>query len=181
VLNGNLLLSGAIFRSDKDNARVPDPNNPGFNILAGNERVDGFELMAQGAITTDWNVSLGYDYLNSNTTQTTPGGPPLHFPLPFTPRSNATFWTTYNLTEQWQIGAGGQYMGARYAQTTAPIEQAPGYTVFDAMARYRINERFDVQLNVYNLGDTYYYDALHPAFVIPGAARSAMLTLNFHS
>ncbi len=177
----NLMLSGALFRSEKDNARIPDPDNPGFDILAGNERVDGFELLAQGAVTRDWNVSLGYDYLNSNTIKTAPGGPPLHFPLPFTPRSNATFWTSYNLTSQIQIGGGGQYMGARYAQTTAPIEKAPGYAVFDAMARYRFDKRFDVQLNVYNLTDKYYDDLLHPAFVVPGAGRSAMITLNYHS
>jgi outer membrane receptor for monomeric catechols len=49
------------------------------------------------------------------------------------------------------------------------------------MAKYTVNAKFDVQLNVYNIGDTYYYDMLHPAFVIPGAGRSAMLTLNYHS
>jgi outer membrane receptor for monomeric catechols len=49
------------------------------------------------------------------------------------------------------------------------------------MAKYAVSAKFDLQLNVYNIGDTYYYDMLHPAFVIPGAGRSAMLTLNYHS
>jgi catecholate siderophore receptor len=178
LMNDRLFLSGAVFRSEKTNARVPDPANPGFNMLGGNQRVDGFELQAQGAITPDWNIQLGYDYLSSNTLKTSPGGPPLHFPLPFTPRSNATFWTTYNVSPRIQIGGGGQYVGARYAN---PSELAPDYLVIDAMARYRFSEKFDLQLNVYNVGDKYYYDSLHPAFLIPGAGRSAMLTLNYHS
>jgi catecholate siderophore receptor len=180
MLDDRLLLTGALFRSEKLNARIPDPNNPGFNVLAGDQRVDGFELQAQGSITSGWNITAGYDYLNSDTIKTVAGGPPLGFPLPFTPRSSATLWNTYDISDQFQVGLGGQYQGARYAQTTAPIERAPGYLVADAMAKYRFSEKFDIQVNVYNLADKYYYDLLHPAFVIPGAGRSAMLTLNYH-
>jgi catecholate siderophore receptor len=181
VLNGQLMLSGSLFQTTKYNARIPDPSIPGFNELAGNEQVQGFELMGQGHITDAWDVSLGYDYLNSTTIKTTAGGPPLGFSLPFVARDNVTFWTTYWLDPNWQIGGGGQYLSARYAQTTAPIEQAPGYVVFNAMAKYVISPKFDVQVNVYNIADKYYYDMLHPAFVIPGAGRSAMLTLSYHS
>jgi catecholate siderophore receptor len=180
LLDQQLFLTGALFRSEKYNARLPDPANPGFDILGGDERVDGFELQAQGQITPDWNVTAGYDYLNSDTIKTAVGGPPLGFALPFTPRDNATFWSSYRILPDLQIGAGGQYVSARYAQTTAPIEQAPGYITFDAMAKYLLTDRFDLQLNVYNVTDKYYYDTLHPAFVIPGAGRSAMMTLNFH-
>jgi catecholate siderophore receptor len=62
-----------------------------------------------------------------------------------------------------------------------PVEQAPGYMTLDAMAKYTINDQMDVQLNVYNLTDKLYYDMMHFAFVVPGAGRSAMLTLNYHS
>ena len=181
ILDDQLMLSGSLFQTTKYNARIPDPSIPGFNQLAGNEQVQGFELLAQGRITDAWNITAGYDYLNSTTTKTVTGGPPLGFPLPFVPRSNFTFWSTYWLTPEWQIGGGGQYVGARFAQTTAPIEEAPGYFTFDAMAKYVISGKFDVQVNVYNIADKTYYDLLHPAFVVPGAGRSAMLTLNYHS
>jgi catecholate siderophore receptor len=180
LLDQQLFASAAIFRSEKTNARIPDPNNPGFNMLAGDQKVDGFELQLQGQITPLWNITAGYDYLNSDTIKTSPGGPPLGFELPFTPRDNATLWTTYNLTPAIQIGGGGQYVGRRYAQTTSPRESAPGYLVVDAMAKYRFSARFDLQLNVYNIGDKYYYDTIHPAFLVPGAGRSAMLTLNYN-
>ena len=179
LMGGALLLNGSFFETDKVNARIPS-SIPGFNILGGDQRVQGFELMAQGRIADDWNVSVGYDYLSSGTTQTAPGGPPIGFPLVFAPHDNLTFWTTYQILPEFQIGAGGQYGGSRYAQTTAPLELAPSYVTFDAMAKYSIDQRFDLQLNVYNLADKYYYDMMHFAFVTPGAGRSAMLTLNYH-
>jgi catecholate siderophore receptor len=179
LMGGGLLLNGSLFETNKVNARIPS-DVPGFNILAGNQQVQGFELMAQGRITEEWNVSLGYDYLSSGTTQTAPGGPPIGFPLVFTPHDNLTFWSTYQILPEFQVGAGGQYVGSRYAQTTAPVELAPSYVTFDAMAKWSIDPRLDLQVNVYNLTDKYYYDMMHFAFVTPGAGRSAMFTLNFH-
>ena len=181
LFDNQLLASGSLFQTDKYNARIPNPVIPSLDELAGDEQVQGFELLAQGAITPLWNVSVGYDYLSSDTTKTTPGGPPLGFPLPFVARNNLTFWSTYRIMPDLVIGAGGQYLSARYAQTTAPIEQVPGYVTFDAMARYSVTPKIDLQVNIYNIADTYYYDVLHPAFVVPGAGRSAMLTLSYHS
>ena len=103
------------------------------------------------------------------------------FPLVFTPHNNLKFWTTYQVLPELEIGGGGEYVGSRYAQTSAPVELAPDYLTLDAMAKYTINEQMDVQVNVYNLADKLYYDMMHFAFVVPGAGRSAMLTLNFHS
>lgn len=179
LLDGALLLNGSLFQTDKINARIPS-DVPGFNILGGDQQVQGFELTAQGNITDAWHVSLGFDHLSSGTTKTAPGGPPIGYPLPFAPHGNLTFWTTYQLLPELQVGGGGQYMGSRYAQTTAPVEQAPSYVTLDAMAKYTLSERFDLQVNVYNLTDKTYYDMMHFAFVTPGAGRSAMLTLNFH-
>ena len=181
LLDGGLTADASLFETDKVNARIPDPSLPGFNTLGGNQQVQGFELTLEGKITDGWNVSLGYDYLSSGTTKTVAGGPPRGFPLPFAPHNNVKLWTTYQVLPQLEIGGGGEYVGSRYAQTTAPIEQVGGYMTLDAMAKYAINEEMDVQLNVYNLTDKLYYDMMHPQFVVPGAGRSAMLTLNYHS
>jgi catecholate siderophore receptor len=179
LMGSALQLDGSLFETDKVNARIPS-DIPGFNILGGNQEVQGFELMAQGRITDEWSVNLGYDHLSSGTTQTAPGGPPIGFPLPFAPHANLDFWSTYQIIPELEVGAGGQYVGSRYAQTTAPVELAPSFVTFDAMAKWSIDPRFDLQVNVYNIADKYYYDMMHFAFVVPGAGRSAMFTLNFH-
>jgi len=58
----------------------------------------------------------------------------------------------------------------------------PGYTTFDGMVSYQINSHIGVQLNAYNLADTYYltnayYSSRSENHVIPGAGRTITLTL----
>ncbi len=179
VLNNKASLSAAIFQITKDNARVPDPNNPGFNVLDGEQRVKGFEVLAEGYITPEWQISGGYDYLDGKLVTSSATGAPPGSPLVNVPRNSFTFWTTYAFPMGLVIGGGGKYLGERFAQTTNPVLAARGYWSFDAMAKYLVTSNISVQLNVYNIANTLYFDQLHPHFVIPGAGRSALLTLEF--
>ena len=43
LLDGGLMATASLFETDKVNARIPDPIFPGFNILGGNQQVQGFE------------------------------------------------------------------------------------------------------------------------------------------
>ena len=55
----------------------------------------------------------------------------------------------------------------------------PSYWRFDAMAGYRFNKNWNLQLNVFNLFDKTYYDKAYPAHyanIAPG--RSAILSVN---
>jgi len=67
LLGGRALLSASIFRIEKDNARVPNPDTPGFNALGGRQRVDGAEIEFGGSPLRGWDVKLGYSYLDSKT------------------------------------------------------------------------------------------------------------------
>jgi len=62
---------------------------------------------------------------------------------------------------------------------TKQVKQVPSYWVFNAMVKRPITEHIDFQANVTNLADRYYYDALHPAHIILGASRSALIGLKF--
>ena len=73
VLNRRLSLTAAVFRTDKTNARVPDPANLTVMILAGLTRVEGIELGAIGRVTDQWQVFAGYTHLRSEiVSHTTP-------------------------------------------------------------------------------------------------------------
>ncbi len=180
LLGNRLSASLAVFRLETANAPVPDPDNPGFNILDGLERVDGVEMLAEGRITDNWQISGGYDYLDGTIVKSSAAGPAPGSPLTNTPRNSFTVWTTYELPFGLVIGGGLHYLDSRVAQNTKPIETAPAYWTFDAMAKYPLTANMALQLNVYNLTNAYYYDQLHPHFVIPGAGRSALLTLEFN-
>ncbi|HXJ00735.1 MAG TPA: TonB-dependent siderophore receptor [Micropepsaceae bacterium] len=179
VLDERVSLTGAVFRLEKENARVPDPNNAGFNMLAGTQRVDGFDVGVQGRITDDWQITAGYTYLDGEVTKSAAGAAPVGSPLANTPKNSLSFFSEYRLGGGFEIGAGGQYVSSRLAQNTAPLRAVPGYWTFDAMAKYDLSETLSLQLNVNNIFDKYYYDAIHPFHVVPGAGRTALLTLNF--
>ena len=50
---------------------------------------------------------------------------------------------------------------------------------FNAMVKHPINEHIDVQVNVNNIANRYYYDQLHPAHIVLGPGRSALAGLKF--
>jgi catecholate siderophore receptor len=180
VMNGRLSLTGALFRLEKNNARVPDSTRPGFNILAGKQRVDGFELGAQGRLTEDWQISAGYTHLDDEVIKSAPGAAPVGSRLPNVPRDTFTFFTEYRIAgTPFEIGGGGQFVSDRLAQNTAPLRAVPSYWSFDVMAKYDISQKMSLQLNVNNIFDELYYDGLHNFHVVPAAGRTALLTLNF--
>ncbi len=63
--------------------------------------------------------------------------------------------------------------------TTGLLKALPGYWTGSAMAKRSFGPRLDVQLNVTNLTNAYYFDQLHPAHIVPGPGRTALLGLNF--
>jgi catecholate siderophore receptor len=89
------------------------------------------------------------------------------------------------LPDQIEIGAGANYVGNRWANTTGRAvggvnfwELAPEYWTLSTLVKAPIAEGVSLQLNVNNLTDRSYIDLVHPSHVVPGAGRSAMLTLS---
>jgi len=175
---GRLESTAAIFRLEKDNARIPS-SVAGVNILGGAQQVDGFELSLSGNITQEWHARAGLSYLDSHTVETATGGSLLGSPLVNTPKDAATFWSDYDILPEWTVGVGGQYVSQRLAQNTAAayLISSPYYTL-DASSSFRISDTYAIQLNVYNFTDRNYIDQIHPFRAVPGAGRSAMLTLS---
>jgi len=102
------------------------------------------------------------------------------------PRNTFHLWNDYDLPMHLTAGGGAQFVDSRAARSTSPTDpatglakRAPGYWVFNAMAKYPLTDRLDLQLNVYNLTDKYYYDQIQPAHIVPGPARAAMAGVKF--
>jgi catecholate siderophore receptor len=186
LANPGLSLRAAAFRTDKLNAREPDPANSLLNVLAGQQRVQGFQAEMQGHLTPKWDAQAGYAYLDATVTSSNYYPAAVGARLANVPRHTFTFWHAYQLPSKFRIGAGGNFVGARSASSTAPfdpitglVKQAPGYWVFNAMVERPIAEFATLHANVYNLADRYYYDQLHPSHVVLGQARSALIGIRF--
>jgi catecholate siderophore receptor len=177
VLNKRLSLTGAVFRTDKTNARVPDPINPttNVNVLDGVVRIEGIELGAIGRVTDQWQVFAGYTHLRSevikHTTGTLVGNEFVN-----TPDNAFSLWTTYDVTQQWTVGGGAYYVDSVWGNNTNTTI-VPSYWRFDLMTSYKITGNIIAQLNLYNLTNEYYFAQVYNNWAVPGPGRSAALTV----
>jgi catecholate siderophore receptor len=175
---GRMLFSGAGFRVEKLNARTPGllPGDPP-QVLQGKQRVDGIELSITGNMTRKWQMLAGYTLLDSETidsnTITEIGKR-----LVNTPRNSFNAWSTYRLDNGLTFGGGARFVDKRYGNTIN-TRLVDAYWTFDAMATYPLNNHIDLQLNLYNLTDKFYFDRLGGGHVVPGPGRAVSLRTSF--
>jgi catecholate siderophore receptor len=177
VRDESIDLGAALFEIQKTNARVPDPDNPGFNMLGGEQTVRGLSLDLSGLVASRFYLSAGYTYLDGEVTRAAPGVAP-GAPLTNTPEHSFSFWADYQLTDRFDFGLGGRYTSGQVAQDGALPKTVPGYWLLDAMARYRLSETCVLKLDFSNLTDEYYFEQLHPWHVIPGPGFTATMAVN---
>ncbi|MFK3683211.1 TonB-dependent receptor [Pseudomonas sp. NPDC088890] len=186
LLQERLSLTAAIFRTEKDNARVLVDADTYQNV--GKTRVDGLELSATGKLTNDWQVFAGYTYMDAKLVD---GGAQKvgtaiidgyndGNQLPNTPNNSLTLWTTYSLTPKLTIGGGAFYVDDVFGNTTNSV-MVDSYWRYDAMASYKLTKNIDLQLNVQNLTNEVYYDKAYGAhYANQAAGRTALLTTSVH-
>jgi catecholate siderophore receptor len=180
VLGGGLLVTGALFHTEVDNAQTNDPANPTVTVLNGNLRVQGFELGASGHIGPNLEITAGYTYLDGKTLasgQANTVGKEI-FDLA---HNAANVWAEYHITPKWQVGFGGNYLDRRFADP-ANTARVPAYTVLNAMTSYKLTPNLSLQLNAINLTNKLYYDAVYftsasENHALPGAGRTVKLTV----
>lgn len=186
LFNDRLNLTAAIFRTEKQNARIQLDTTTYANI--GESKVDGLELGLNGKITEKWDISAGYTYLDSEATKngvscrgTTCTDQSIYNgnQLPNVPKNSATLWTTYQVMPKLTLGTGAVAMDKVYGDL-ANTKWVPGYVRYDAMARYNVNKNVDVQLNVNNLSDKRYFTKAYAShYATEAEGRSAVLAVNF--
>jgi len=176
--DSKMLLSAALFRTDKSNARTTDPIS-GVIDLTGEQRVQGLELGVNGSITDEWRIFGGYTYMDSEVLESKA---PLELgnEVSNTPEHALSLWTTYDLPRGFAVGAGTQYVDTRFNNQAnrGTRQEAPSYTLVDAMVSYEVNENLTLRLNGYNLADKDYIDRLGGGHFVPGQGRSFVLSAN---
>ncbi|MEH6952146.1 TonB-dependent siderophore receptor [Nitrobacter sp. NHB1] len=186
-LNGRLSYTAALFHILKDNARIANagPDSATMpTILAGEQRVQGFETGLAGKLTDLWQIFAGYTYQDSKivsvpATASLEDRYTVGKQLPNTPQHAFSLWTTYDFTPQLTVGAGATYQSMAYARTDNTI-YVPEYWKFDVMASYKVTKESTLQLNIYNLTDEHYYAQYYGGHAVPASGRSAILTYRYH-
>ena len=184
LLDKKLSLTAAVFRTEVKNEIETDPTNAALIYQNGKKRVQGIELGVTGEIARSWLLSAGYTRQSTSVetgrTITASG----ENQLTYTPKQAFTAWTSYTLPFGLQIGGGARFSDKLARGTDGAVgtpQYADSYWVFDAMAAYPVSKNIDLRLNVYNLGDKEFVQAINKSGYryTPGTPRSASLTANF--
>jgi catecholate siderophore receptor len=184
--HNRLSLRAAVFQTTKLNAREPDPDNSLLNVLAGTQRVNGAQLEVRAHLASRWDLLGSYANLDGRVISSNYYPAAIGAELANVPRNTFNFWSTQRLPWRWETGVGGNFVSSRTASSTVPfdpitglVKEVPGYWVFNAMAKHRLTEHVDLQINVNNIANRYYYDELHPAHIVLGPGRAALVGLKF--
>jgi catecholate siderophore receptor len=174
LFDNALLLTTAVFRLEKTNARVPDPANTAVTILDGLTRTDGFELGAAGSLAKNVTIFAGYAYMEGEIEETTTAAQQGK-KTPNTPTHSGSIWLTYNIGWGFDVGA-GLYAKSYSYTNAANTTTLPGYARFDLGAGWT-GKTFYTRANIFNLADTVYYDAGSTNSIYPGAPLSGQITV----
>ena len=186
LLNGRLSTRFALFKATKTNERNRDsPSGEPLTdyLLSGRRHATGVELDLAGRITPQWEVFGSYSFIfdakidKGNADGTALTGEQVGQWPSMTPRHSGTIWSTYQLTPALRLGAG---LNARSATTPNrnPVGiVAPRYVTGDLLAEYTFSDAVVAKLNVNNVSNKLYADALYSGHYVPGAPRNVQVTL----
>jgi len=175
--DGNLSLTAAAFQITQTNAR--SQNSDGTYSATGTVRVNGARAGVAGRVTDKLQLFGAYTHLDATIVDGIAPGTLGKVPAN-TPKDAASLWATYAITPEWEIGGGTTYSAKRFANNT-DLVQVGGYVRLDAMLAYH-QPKYDIRLNLFNLANRHYYDALIPSDggrAVPGSGRAATLSFTY--
>ncbi len=165
--DGRLNASAAVFQIRQRNrpvALATSACSPGvIECYAPSGKVEsrGFELEVAGALTPAWQVSAGYTFNRSKYLEDSgaiSAGAPYDTQTPRHLFKLSTMYTLPGSLNAWRVGGAVRVQSA--ISLPAYSVRQPGYSVWDAVVAYRASQNLDLRLNVYNLFDKYYYQAI---------------------
>lgn len=199
-LNDQLLVDGAWFRTEKDNAHETSPANSNDIVAAGNQLVKGVQWSVIGRLPQGMDLVAGYAYLDSSVIYSEFFPTAVGYPLANVPKQTFNLFVTHRLPWLLKGGFGSNYVGSRTASSTVPyiptgyapnpngagyvvtsvaMRQVPGYWVFSAMLKRPVSEHLEFQANINNLLNRFYIDLPHPSHLVPGPGASAIFGMNY--
>lgn len=177
LLDGRATATLALYRLLRRNVATPNPVNPNFVLLTGEQRSQGIELETTLNLLPGWSLTAAYSYVDAKVTKD--NAIPVGARAQNVPRNSYNLWTRYEFQRGRArgigFGIGGQYYSAQAGDQLNTF-QIPEYGLADALVSYR-RGRFRLQLNVNNLLNKRYFTGSYDAlYVLPGPPRTARVT-----
>jgi catecholate siderophore receptor len=178
--DGKVSARLAVFRSTKLHERNTDPD-VNLVTLSGKRHAAGIDMDIAGRITPAWELYFSYMWLPvARIDQGVAGSEGEGTRPSLTPRHSGTVWTTYQVNPRLRVG-GGLNMRSSQTPNRNPGWSAPGFVTADLMAEYAlIQNQLTLKLNLSNVSNKLYADALYTGHYIPGPGRLVQLTASWH-
>jgi catecholate siderophore receptor len=172
-----LSLTAAVYRLNRTNVVVPDPNDATRSMLVDGQRTSGFELGATGHITRAWSAVGGYAYQDGRITSTLSASAKSGARLAQVPAHTFSLWNRYDLTPRLGLGAGIVHSAAMFTSTDNTVA-LPSFTRVDGALFVRLTRALSAQVNVENLTDARYFAfANGNNNITPASPRAVRLAL----
>lgn len=172
------LVSGSVFRLDRLNLTMTDPENPSFKILTGKQRSEGVEFSIATTPIEGLRLNLNYNHLF--TAEYVADSAYVGNAMANAAKDAGGLFVSYDLPGEWSdwsLNSGLTHVGKRYATPTNNFYM-PAYTLVDIGAAYRLTQTASVSMNVRNLFDeTFYTGAINSTTINVGAPRSLIVGL----
>ena len=193
LFDRHLLLTGALFQTEKDNAReVGTVNGVANTIVSGAAyRIQGIDLEAAGKITDKWSVFGGLVLMDSKILKSNvlPPNLALHssnvgLKLANVAHQSFNILTKYQIASDWEIGGQATYRSKIYGGTLLAANQGtslPSYWRFDGFVEHKIDKNLTLKLYVNNIFNKLYYDTLYQSaapFVLVGPGRAGYIVVS---
>lgn len=182
LFDGKLSTTISTFNLKRSDIKATDPILLRV-VPVGVQRTRGIEISAQLELSQGWQAIASYAYLDARIIRSPAldSGVPIQGNRPtLTPVNSASLWLMRGFGDRFGLGGGVNYVGDRQANLANSVV-LPEYITADAMAWARLG-KLKAQLNIRNIFDRDYFVSGHGTvgnLNMPGAPRSAMLTLRY--
>ena len=189
---GRLNASGALFRiKQKNRAMADEVNCPTGGAIycaraAGQVQSEGVDLQVSGSPLPGWQVAGGYTYVLAKYTQDSVAANIGQRIATDEPKQLFKLYTTVQLRgslARWNLGASVTAQDKIYRRDTDYLTRQGGYALLGLTAGYRLSEQLQLRVNIDNVLDHRYYQALGYAWSggleRHGAPRSVLVSLNY--
>lgn len=159
LFDRHLLLTGALFRTQKDNARE---TVNGVLASGAAYQVEGIDLEVSGNITERWSVFGGLVLMKSKVLQSALASN-VGLQMANIAHESFSMLTKYKFDGGWELGGQAVFRSKIYGGTFGANTGTllPSYWRFDAFVEKKIDKNWTVKLYAQNLTNKLYYDTLY--------------------
>jgi outer membrane receptor for ferric coprogen and ferric-rhodotorulic acid len=175
---GKLNTSFSLFKIVQDNVAklvngVTLPSGEYVYEAAKGVTSKGFEASVSGELGEAWSLAFGFAHFSAEDAK----GDVFNTKAS---RTTATAFTKYKISNDLTLGGGLNYCSKIYTGSGTSYIEQEAYTLANVMAKYQINKRTELQLNINNLFDKKYYEGIGTNLMVYGAPRNAMLSMRYY-